>query len=45
MYVNQTIINNMKRKFNHEQVAMVGGLIAIIGSVVFNLIAQSTLWN
>jgi len=44
MYVNQ-IINNMKRKFNHEQIVMVGGLIAIIGSVVFNLITQSTLWN
>jgi len=45
IYVNQTMINNMKRKFNHEQLAMVGGLVAIIGSVVFNLITQSNLWN
>ena len=44
MYVNQ-IIKKMNRKFNHEQLAMVGGLVAIIGSVVFNLITQSNLWN
>ena len=40
MYVNQTIINNMKRKFDHEQLAMVGGLVAIIGVITFNLISN-----
>jgi len=39
MYVNQTI-NNMKRKFDHEQLAMVGGLVAIIGIITFNLLTN-----
>jgi len=40
IYVNQTMINNMKRKFDHEQLAMVGGLVAIIGVITFNLLTN-----
>ena len=39
MYVSR-IINNMKRKFNHEQIVMVGGLVAIIGVITFNLLTN-----
>jgi len=39
MYVNQ-IIKKMNRKFNHEQLAMVGGLVAIIGIITFNLLTN-----
>ncbi len=39
MYVNQ-IITQMNRKFNHEQIAMVGGLVAIIGVITFNLLTN-----
>jgi len=28
----------MNRKFNHECIAMVGGLIAIVGIITFNLL-------
>ena len=39
MYVNQ-IIKKMNRKFNHEQLAMVGGLVAIVGVITFNLLTN-----
>ena len=39
MYVNQ-IIKKMNRKFNHEQLVMVGGLVAIIGVITFNLLTN-----
>jgi len=34
----------MNRKFNHEQAAMVGGLVAIIGIITFNLLTNG-IWR
>tara|TARA_R100000734_G_C3274057_1_gene69287 strand:+ start:589 stop:690 length:102 start_codon:yes stop_codon:yes gene_type:complete len=28
----------MNRKFNHQDLAMIGGFIAIIGAIMFNLL-------
>ncbi len=30
----------MNRKFNHQDIAMIGGFIAIVGVITFNLIAS-----
>jgi len=30
----------MKRKFEHTDVVMIGGLLAIIGLIVFNVVTQ-----
>ena len=37
IYVNQ-IITQMNRKFNHEDIAMIGGFMAIVGAIMFNLV-------
>ena len=39
MYVNQ-IITQMNRKFNHQDLAMISGLIAMIGVITFNLLTN-----
>ena len=33
----------MNRKFNHQDLAMIGGFIAIIGVIMFNLLNAGTI--
>ena len=33
----------MNRKFNHQDLAMISGLIAMIGVIMFNLINKGTI--
>lgn len=33
----------MNRKFNHEDLAMIGGFIAIVGVIMFNLLNAGTI--
>ncbi len=42
IYANQ-ITTQMNRKFNHEDIAMIGGLIAMVGAIMFNLINTGTI--
>jgi len=42
MYQEQTI-NNMNRKFNHQDLAMIGGFIAIVTAIMFNLVNAGTI--
>jgi len=33
----------MNRKFNHEDIVMISGLIAMVGAIMFNLINTGTI--